>query len=77
MERWAPSASHSFYSFFSPDPNSRPKPRREGYHRRDHVWGPHCLHTHSSPGTVISLSDALVWTAILPEIPQSLDLSFT
>ena len=61
-------------AFFSPDPNSRPKPRREGYHRGDHVWGPNCLHTHPSPGTVYPLSDALTGMAVLPWIPRSLGL---
>ena len=66
--------SHLSCSFFSPDPNSRPKPRREGYHRGDHVWGPNCLHTHPSPGTVYPLSDALTGMAVLPWIPRSLGL---
>lgn len=74
MERWAAPVSHLARSFFSPDPNSRPKPRREGYHGGDHVWGPHCLHTHTSPGTVCPLSDALTGMAVLPCIPRSLDL---
>lgn len=67
MERWAPPAFHSFRSFLSPDPNSRSKPRREGYHRGNHVWGPNRLYTHPSPGTVCSLSDCLAGMAELQE----------
>lgn len=76
MERWAPLASHSSRSFLSPDPNSRSKPRREGYHRGDHVWGPHRLHTHPSPGTVCSLSEALATMAVLTRTLKSFDLFF-
>lgn len=74
MERWAPPAFHSSRSFLSPDPNSRSKPRREGYHRGNHVWGPNRLYTHPSPGTVSSLSDSLAGMTVLPWTPKSLGL---